>query len=244
MRKIFPIVVLTLLVGYIAFASVAFCHSPEGQLCEGVKLEISDSLKTGFMTSRDIISTLAKKGLDPTGKPLDEVSLSAMESALEASQLIASCECYKTINGYVMVKVECRRPILRVISDKGDSFYIDTEGEVIGHIPGAVYVPVATGNITRTFAQKELYALAQYLQEKALWNAQIEQIHVTPRLEIELIPRVGNHIIEFGAPGDYAEKFDKLEAFYKKGLNEVGWDRYSRISVAYDNQVVGTKRKP
>ena len=244
MKKILSISVLALLVGYIVFATVALCHKPTEQRCEGVRLEIRDSLKTGYMTTRDITALLAQSNLDPTGKLLEGVSLRTIEKALEASPLIASCECYKTINGYVMVEVECRRPILRVIADGNDSYYIDEEGEILEHIPSAVYVPIATGHITRKFARKELYALAQFLQEEELWNAQIEQIYVTARQEIELIPRVGDHIVELGRPGNYAEKFGKLKAFYEKGLNEVGWDRYSRISIDYDNQVVATKRKP
>lgn len=243
MKKILTISVLALLAGYIVFAAVALCRKPAEQRCEGVQLEIRDSLKTGYMTTRDITALLSANKLDPTGKLLDEVSLRAIEKALETSPLVASCECYKTINGYVMVEVECRRPILRVIADGNDSFYIDEEGEVIERIPCGVYVPIATGYVTRKFAKKELYALAQFFQEEELWNAQIEQIHVTARQEIELIPRVGDHIIELGRPGDYAEKFGKLKAFYEKGLNEVGWDRYSRISIDYDNQVVATRRK-
>lgn len=244
MKKILSISVLVLFIGYIVFAAAAFCRKPVEQQCEGVRLEIRDSLKTGYMTTHDITTLLAQSNLDPTGKPLDKVSLRAIEKALEASPLIASCECYKTISGHVIVEVECRRPILRVITDGNESYYIDEEGKIIERIPSAIYVPIATGHITRKFAKKELYALAQFLQEEELWNAQIEQIHVTPHQEIELIPRVGDHIIELGHPGDYAEKFSKLKAFYKKGLKEVGWNRYSRIRIDYENQVVATKRKP
>ena len=244
MKKILSISVLVLLIGYIVFAAAAFCRKPIEQQCEGVRLEIRDSLKTGYMTTRDITFLLAKSNLDPTGKQLDKVSLRAIEKALEASPLIESCECYKTMNGYVMVEVECRRPILRIITDSNESYYIDEEGEIIERIPDAMYVPIATGHITRKFAKKELYPLAQFLQEEKLWNAQIEQIHVTQRQEIELIPRVGDHIIELGRPGNYDEKFNKLKTFYKKGLKEVGWNRYSRIRIDYEGQVVATKRNP
>jgi cell division protein FtsQ len=80
------------------------------------------------------------------------------------------------------------------------------------------------------------------MQEEELWNAQIEQIQVTAGGEVELIPRVGNHIIALGQPSDYAQKFDKLKIFYEKGLDEVGWDRYSRINLNYGNQVIATKK--
>ena len=195
------------------------------------------------MTTADIVTLLRQNGLDPTGLPIEEVSCRAIEKVLGGVPLIASSECYKTIAGYVVVEVECRRPILRIMADSGDSFYLDEEGEVIEYIARPTYIPVATGHISRDFARQELLTLAQFLRADDLWNAQIEQIYVTPREEIELIPRVGNHTIVLGRPGNYAYKFDKLRTFYEKGLREVGWDRYSRINIDYNNQVVGTKKQ-
>lgn len=241
MKKLLSTIVLILLAGYIVFATIAFCNKPADQVCKGVRLEIRDSLETGYMTTTDIVTLLKQNGLDPTDCPIEEVSCRAIEKVLCAAPLIAKSECYKTITGYVVVEVECRRPILRVIADSGDSFYLDEEGEVIEHIARPTYIPVATGHISRDFARQELLTLAQFLRADNLWNAQIEQIYVTPREEIELVPRVGAHIIVLGRPGNYAYKFDKLRTFYKKGLSEVGWNRYSHINVDYNNQVVGTK---
>lgn len=243
MKKTLSTITLILLAGYIAFALVALCGKPENQVCKGVQLEIRDSLNTGYMSTKDIIALLKKENLDPTGKPIEEVSLRAMEKTLETSPLIAASECYKTMDGHVMVTVKCRKPILRVISNGNDSYYLDEEGEVIEHIAKAVYVPLAMGNISRKFAREGLLPLAQYLQNEELWNAQIEHIFVNDHGEIELIPRVGDHIIVLGSPKDYADKFDNLLAFYKKALSEVGWNRYSHINLDNEGQVVATKRK-
>lgn len=243
MKKILSTIILILLAGYIVFAAITFCDKPASQVCKGIHLEMQDSLETGYMTSADIVALLAKSNLNPTGVPLEEVNLRRIEEKLNASPLIAYSECYKTISGHVVVQVKCRRPILRVMTHGGDSYYLDEEGEVIEHIAKAVYVPVATGYITRKFAQEQLLSLALYLQENELWNAQIEQICVTPRGELELIPRVGDHVIVLGSPGNYAYKFGKLRTFYEKGLSEVGWNRYSRINVNYSDQVIGTLRE-
>lgn len=241
MKKILSAIILSLLAGYVIFATITLTHKPEGQICQGIRLEIRDSLETGYMSTSDIVALLKKKSLDPTGKQLDDVSLRTIEEVLEASPLIRDSKCYKTISGHVIVEVECRRPILRIMPDGGESYYLDEEGEVIEHITKAVYLPIATGHITRKFARQKLLALALYLQGDELWNAQITQIHVTSRGEIELTPRVGEHIIALGHPEEYAYKLDKLRTFYKKGLNEVGWDRYSRINIDHADQVIATK---
>lgn len=243
MKKWISTIVLILLAGYIVFAAVAFSSKPVDQVCNGVKLEIADSAEVGYLNTADVQALLRRSGLDPTGRPMDDVRLREIERSLSSSPLIRVGECYKTLDGYVVVNVECRRPILRVIADSGDSFYLDEEGEVIDHIAKAVYLPVATGHISREYAQKYLLPLAQYLKDDELWNAQIDQIHVTARGEVELVPRVGGHVIVLGKPYHYARKFDKLKTFYEKGLSKVGWGKYSRVNLEYDNQVVGTKKK-
>ena len=242
MKKWLSTIVLIALAAYIVVAAIAFSSKPANQVCKGVKLEIADSTELGYLNTADILSMLNKHSLNPTGKPMETLSLRAIEEALEGYPLISKSECYKTLQGYVGIRVACRRPILRVITNAGESFYLDEEGDVIEHISKAVYLPVATGHISREFAQDELLALAQYLQSEELWNAQIGQIYVNERQEIELVPRVGDHIIVLGRPSNYDYKFDKLRTFYEKGLNKVGWNRYSHINLDYTNQVLGTMK--
>lgn len=107
----------------------------------------------------------------------------------------------------------------------------------------SAHVAVVTGYVDRDFAVKELYTLGVFLQAHPLWDAQIEQINVTQAKELELVPRVGEHIIFLGKPGNYEEKFEKLKTFYEKGLNQVGWNKYSRISLEFNNQIICTKKR-
>ena len=242
MRKALTTITLILLVAYVIFATIALTGKPDSEVCKELHLEIQDSLEMSYITTCDVIELLAQDGINPIGRQLHEVNLHEMEKSLEKSPLIRNCECYKSINGHVMVKVECRRPILHVVTISGDNFYLDEEGEVIESISKAVYVPVATGHITRKFAQQNLLALAQHIDSNELWKKQIEQIHVTPHGTIELTPRIGNHVIVLGRPENYEQKLDNLKIFYKKGLNEVGWERYSCINLDYENQVIASKK--
>ena len=49
---------------------------------------------------------------------------------------------------------------------------------------------------------------------------------------------MGDHIIYLGAPRDIPKKLERLRKFYKYGLSQAGWDRYKRISVEFDNQII------
>lgn len=89
---------------------------------------------------------------------------------------------------------------------------------------------------------KQLFDLARFISNDKFWNSQISQIFVNKNNDVEMIPRVGNHNIVLGEATDLEEKFQKLLIFYKKGLNNTGWNNYSAINLKYKNQVVCTKR--
>ena len=83
--------------------------------------------------------------------------------------------------------------------------------------------------------------LAKFIHDDLFWSEQIEQINVVGPDEIELYPRVGQHIIELGSVDNFQEKLSRLRIFYREGLERVGWNKYKRISLAYDGQVGCTK---
>jgi cell division protein FtsQ len=101
---------------------------------------------------------------------------------------------------------------------------------------------VATGNITRDYARKNLAELARFISEDEFWDKQIEQIHVTDRKVIELYPRVGEQVIILGTPENFRGKLENLMTFYKNGLSKTGWNKYSVINLSFDGQIVCTKK--
>jgi len=41
----------------------------------------------------------------------------------------------------------------------------------------------------------------------------------------------------------FERKLERVKAFYERGLNQVGWNKYSRINVEFSNQIICTKRE-
>lgn len=84
-----------------------------------------------------------------------------------------------------------------------------------------------------------------WIEDEPFWSAEIVQIvaktTASGALKLELVPRSGDHIIEFGRIENVEEKLDKLMRFYKEGLRNKGWDNYSVINIEYDGQVVCSK---
>ena len=163
---------------------------------------------------------------------------------LSKHPLIDEAECYKTPSGKVCVEVTQRIPILRVMSSNGQNYYLDNKGTIMP--PDAKCVAhrvIVTGNVEKSFAMKDLYKFGVFLHNNKFWDAQIEQIHVLPDQNIELVPRVGDHLVYLGKLENFEDKLARLKEFYKKGLNRVGWNKYSRINLEFSNQIICTKRE-
>ena len=242
-KRILISCVLVLLSCYLVVAVTAFNHKPDNEVCKGLNLSVKDSVDYNFVTQKEIESLLKSKRLSPIGKPLGTINVRKLENEIARHPFVSEAECYLTSGGKVNIEIQQRIPILRVMSGNGDNYYIDNKGNIMSAKGRSVHVAVATGFIDRKFAQKELYALGEYLQSDPFWNAQVEQIHVTPQKELEIVPRVGNHVLFLGKAEDYDEKFSKLQTFYKKALNRVGWNKYQRISIEFKNQIIGTKKE-
>lgn len=243
-KKILFILIASLLFAYLLFA--LFYLNPganETSVCKELRIAIADTLDRHYLTDVEISNSLKNAGLFPVGKELKTINTTAIENKLEENRLIKQAECYKTINGTVRIKIYQRIPILRIFSTNG-SYYIDSEGEKMP-VPRnfAAYIPVASGFIEDEYAKKQLYEFAQFLQHDRFWNSQIKQIYKAPNGDLELTPAVGNHQIILGKMEDYKENLEKLRLFYEKGLNKIGWDRYSIINLKFKNQVVCTKRE-
>ena len=84
---------------------------------------------------------------------------------------------------------------------------------------------------------------ALFLKKNEFWNSQIEQINILSDKTIELVPRVGQHVVYLGTFANYQEKLERLKKFYTKALNQVGWNKYSRINVEFSNQIICTRRE-
>ncbi|NDW12452.1 cell division protein FtsQ [Bacteroides sp. 214] len=241
-KRILLLLTMLLLIVYIGIAVTAFNMKPVGQVCEGVELIVRDSVNAGFVTPKEALAILKKHNISPVGSLLDDIKLESLEAVLADHPLIDDVECYKTPSGKIHIAVTQRVPVIRIMNRNGESYYIDNKGAVMPDSRCTAHLPIVTGNVEKAFAMKELYEFALFLQKNEFWNAQIEQVNVLTDKDVELVPRVGSHIIYLGKLSGYEEKLRRLREFYKKGLNKVGWNKYERINLEFSNQIICTKK--
>ncbi len=243
LKKLFIFLFLILVTVYLIVAATVLNGKPTEAVCPGMELVINDSIDYGFISKREILRLLNNKKLSPIGKKISEINVRELEEELKKHPLIGNAECYRTPGNRIGIEITQRVPILRVMAANGEQYYIDDKAHTMPVPNSAANVAIVTGHVDKAFATKELYEFGMFLQKNPLWKAQIQQINVTTAKELELVPQVGDHIIFLGKPNHYENKFERLKTFYKKGLNEIGWNKYSRISLEFDNQIICTKKE-
>ena len=242
-KKILSILTVFLLAGYMVYSVLGMTNRHEDvRLCRGVDLHITDSLHFDLIDEDMVLSLLKEHSLDPIGSPLEAIDVEAIEQILALHPLVGKAQCYKTGGDMLRINLSGKVPLVRVMNNRGQDFYVDSKGEILTQRSLAVQLPVATGYIDRQFAADELLQVVRVLDRSEFWKAQVEQINVTKDRQIELVPRVGDHLLILGTADNIEEKLERLMNFYEKGLDNVGWNKYRSISVAYDGQVVCKKR--
>lgn len=240
LKKILIITAAVLLGGYLIFALLFLTPGYDEELCKGVEIFIEENQEV--LNVQNVENIINSKKLDPTGKPMKDIDCAVIEKTIKEYSLVESCECYKTHKGLVGIRVKNKMPIMQVFDKNGKEFFIDDSGCIIDGVQNALYLPVASGHIEHSMVDGELLAVARFLQGDKFWNQQIEQVYFTPKKEVVLISRVGNHTIELGVVENLDEKLEKLKEFYEKGLNEIGWNKYKKLNIEFKDKVIGTKK--
>ena len=255
--KEITIITLDLIIGtYLVFAFTKFNQPDESdKICTKVNINIQDEMTNGFLDAKEIKKRLEAKKIYPLEKPLQKVSARTIEETLKQSPFVKSVECYKTQDGMVDISLTQRMPIVRIKSVNKDDYYVDDHCQIMPNTKYTSDLIIATGFISKWYAQKYISILSKALMANELWRNQIEQINVLPNRGIELVPRVGDHIIYLGnLPETSAvekreqkiqefvnKKMTRLENFYKYGLSQAGWNKYSYINLEFDNQIICKK---
>lgn len=226
---------------YLGFAFVSFAKERTNRVCEDVKVTIIDSTHAVFITSAEVFRLLKKERVNPIGQQMDSLSCQQIEEALRKSSFVKEVTCYKTGARSLNIILSQRLPLLRVFPNNGEDYYVDERGDIMRPQGYAADLPVVTGDVTVPFVRKQLLPLARHISQDEFWNAQVEQIDVDAQGNLSITPRVGMQTINFGEVKDFARKLRHLRTFYEKVLPEVGWNKYSEISVAYTNKIICKK---
>jgi len=239
------VILLDVIIAVYLLLAVTVFNEPDEKatVCTEVNIHIDDNQPEGLLTPAEIKLLLQRERAYPLTQPMKFVSTRQMEEVLHQNPFVAGVQCYKTQNGHVVIRLEQRKPVLHIMTQTGEQYYIDREGNILPHVARLKgNLLVATGKISRMYARKRLAPIATLISDDRFWQEQTVQLNVLDDGTLELVPRVGDHVVYLGQPVAVDRKLARLRKFYKYGLSHAGWNRYERINVEFDNQIVCTKR--
>ena len=258
MKKVMKIL-LIIPVLYIVIIPIYLGSSSASKPVGGIDIIIKDSSDYHFVTERYLRSLILNGHGSIIGRPEKEISIADIENRINVLRELKVAEVYLTIDRTLKVYVDQRDPVMRVMPEDGGDFFIDEDGIVVRK--KNLYNPrlhIVGGNISITTKMlegvsildtaikntilRDIFYFVNYINDEDFWSAQIDQIYVDREDKIDLIPRVGNHIIHLGTTENYEGKLRNLEAFYAKVLPEVGWNKYSIINLEFKDQIVCKRR--
>lgn len=234
-------------------------------LCTGISVKIDDLNENFFVDETDIKEIIYSKGDSLVGNPVSRVNFHNLEQLILKNPSVKDVQVYASVDGEIKADVIQRNPLVRIYNTSGESFYIDETGSVMPlSSKFASRVIVANGNIRESYtglslfnvnkienvdslAEKtiidDVFELVKFIEQDEFWRANIQQIYVNEKNELEVVPMVGDHKIIVGDKKNLDTKFKKLMLFYERGLNKTGWNQYSVINLKFKNQVICTKKK-
>lgn len=238
------IIALDVVIGaYLVLAITAF-NKPgaTSAVCNEVRINVEASDPAGFLSEDDVRTLLVNNRILPIGQPMDDISVRQIEEKLQANALIEEVHCYKTQAGNVCINVKQLVPMVRVMAQNGDNYFVDNHGNTMHPGNYTCDAIVATGAVTRSYASRKLAPLVRSILSDSFWKKQVVQLNVLADGSVELVPRVGDHIVYLGQPTGVERKLDRVRKFYRYGLSQAGWNKYGRISVEFDNQIICKRR--
>ncbi len=244
-REIKVVAALFVVGGIIAFTE----RQQTNVFVKDVNVRMVNVSENHFLDEADILKLMELDKENLRGASMDELNMREVEKKIQREPFVDDAQLYTDLKGNLMVRASLRRPVARIVRSDGPDGYIAEDGTVMPVSEKfTARVLLISGNFAKQLLQqrnvnstadgKGLMDLMKVIREHEFWNAQIAQLDIDSKMRITILPQVGDERIEFGKPENIDTKFRKLMIFYKEILPRMGWNKYSRVNLEYESQIV------
>jgi len=202
-----------------------------------INIEVSEDK---FMTEQIALKYIKQQDFNFDSVALSNFYLNELEIAFLQHPAIKNAQVYSNQEGVININLLQRKAVVRIKTDNTD-YYLDEQGMKMPL--SSEYTPrvlVVTGDVNES-KHSSVFSFIEIINKDIFWKSQITQVHFSNN-EVIIIPRVGSQKIHFGTLTDVNKKLGNLYQFYKQAMPVKGWQTYSEISLAYNNQIICTKK--
>lgn len=235
---------LVLLLGGLGFGIVWSNLQAREEVCAGVEIDIVKNDSVEFITRRVVAEELASVGIKIKGEQLRNINTEEIENILKEYDYVENAEVGILNNNKVRIEVQQLVPIMRVYNRYGDSYYVNAIGKKMKTEPKySMDVPVITGNFKEIGpTAMAMIPMVKYITERPELARYVTLLDVKNLKNVYIYPNIRGHVVNFGSPDDFDNKFAKLKQMYDEVIPVKGWWMYDTISVKWRHQIVASRR--
>lgn len=231
--RILKILVTVILFGFLlSFSLKRFNNKP----MENVTVKMVNTKNPVYFINEKEIKEIVKKS-NPT-KRIGDINIPELEKKLNELSAVDSANVYLNLNGNLNLDIKQRVPVFR-LNNNGKDFYVDEKGNEFPISKNYSFpCMLVTGNVK----QEEYRKLAE-LVDKIDKDSFSKKYFIGISKEKEsynLLTSEGNFKVEIGDLDKIDFKVKGFKTFVEKYLVHQDPERYKKISVKYDNQIVTT----
>ena len=212
-------------------------------------IKIENTLENHLLDEQDIIKLMDLNEDNLKGASISKINLKAIEKRIKSNATVRDAQLYSDLKGNLIVKATLHKPIARIVRNDAPDKYIAEDGtimpvsdkfttRVVLISGGYARQLIAIGSLQNNEEGKVLLNMLHIIREDDFWRAQIAQLDINSKGHINILPQVGNQVVEFGKADNLELKFKKLRVFYKDILPQMGWNKYHRVNLEFGDQII------
>lgn len=222
-----------------------------------VVIRIERETEKGFLEETFLLSMIEDQD-SVSKKQIKEINTQKVEDIIQQNVFVETVDAYVNLDKDLIINVRERIAVMRIFPKKKDGFYIDQKGNMFPLSKNYTSrVMVANGYLDYSFnpehqsiydtiykkdVLRDLFKLTNIIGANPFLSAQISQIYVNSIGEYDLIPEIGNHIVQMGTIDNAEEKLNNLDLWYRNAMLKEEWNKYKIINIKYKDQVVCTQK--
>src|SRR5688572_9522417 len=111
---------------------IAFTERRRGDVAiNDISIKIENTNENHFLEEADIMKLMQLNPDNLKGAEMNEVDLKVIEKKVKEEPFIQDAQLYSDLKGNVVINVELRRPVARIVRNDGSDGYIADDGTVM-----------------------------------------------------------------------------------------------------------------
>jgi len=231
--RILKILVTVILFGFLLSFSLKRFNNAE---MENVSINMNQTKTPVYFVDEKDVKELVKQ-YNPT-KKIGDVKIPELEKKINQIPFVDSANVYMNLNGNLNVDIRQRVPIFRLNKD-GRDFYVDEKGVEFPISRNFSYPCMLVMGDVQASEYQELGKLIEKIDKDDFSKKYFIGI-TKEKGGYNLLTSDGNYKVEIGDLDNIEFKVKGFKTFVEKYLVDQNPQKYKKISLKYENQIVTT----